>query len=93
MTDAMQTLQNGIRIGTPLVVSADNPLRSALADLYIESCDAKRNMGNDTGSFQDASEALRLYREIEASGTATPAMLQSLATADAAVGMAETHEP
>src|SRR5205814_10096438 len=36
-------------------------------------------------------EALRLYREIEASGTATPAMLQSFATADAAVGMAESQ--
>jgi eukaryotic-like serine/threonine-protein kinase len=90
MTDAVQTFQNGIRIGTPLVASADNPLKSALADLYIESCDARRNMGNDQGSFQDASEALRLYREIEASGTATPAMLQSFATADAAVGMAES---
>jgi eukaryotic-like serine/threonine-protein kinase len=90
MTDAVQTFQNGIRIGTPLVASADNSFKSALADLHIESCDAKRNMGNDTGSLEDASEALRLYREIEASGTAMPAMLQSLATADAAVGMAET---
>jgi tetratricopeptide (TPR) repeat protein len=48
-------------------------------------------MGDNQGSFQDASEALRLYREIEASGTATPAMLQSFATADAAVGMAESQ--
>src|SRR5205085_3382629 len=39
--------------------------------------------------FQDASEALRLYHEIEASGKATPAQLQSLATADTAVGMSE----
>jgi eukaryotic-like serine/threonine-protein kinase len=89
-SDAVQTYQNAIRIGTPLIASADNPFKSALADLYIESCDAKRNMGDNQGSLQDASEALRLYREIEASGTATPAMLQSLATADAAVGMAES---
>jgi tetratricopeptide (TPR) repeat protein len=89
-TDAVQTLQHAILIGAPLVGSADNSVKSALADLYIESCDAKRNMGNDQGSFQDASEALRLYREIQNSGTATPAMLQSFATADAAVGMAET---
>ncbi len=89
MTDALQTFQNGIHIGTPMIASGDNSFKSALADLYIESCDAKRNMGNDQGSLQDASEALRLYGEIEASGTATPAMLQSLATADEAVGMAE----
>jgi eukaryotic-like serine/threonine-protein kinase len=89
-TDGVQTFQNAILIGTPLLVSAGNPFKSALADLYIESCDAKRNMGNVQGSLHDASEALRLYREIQASGTATPAMLQSLATADAAVGMAES---
>jgi len=90
MMDAVQTFQNGIRIGASLVVSADNPFKSALADLYIESCDAKRNMGDAQGSLVDASEALRLYREIQASGTATPPMLQSFATADAAVGMAES---
>jgi tetratricopeptide (TPR) repeat protein len=89
LSDAVQTYRNGIRIGTPLVASADNPFKSALADLYVESCDAKRNMGNFQGSLQDANEALRIYREIESSKTATPAMLQSLATADAAVGMAE----
>ena len=88
-TDAVQTLQNGIRIGTPLLTSADNSFKSALADLYIESCDTKRNMGDNQGSLVDASEALRLYSEIEASGKATPAMLQSLATAYASVGMAE----
>jgi eukaryotic-like serine/threonine-protein kinase len=91
MTDAVQTFQNGIRIGTSSVASADNPLKSALADLYIESCDAKRNMGDNQGSFQEASEALRLYHQVEASGAATPAMRQSLATADAAVGMAESQ--
>jgi eukaryotic-like serine/threonine-protein kinase len=91
MTDALQTFRNAIQLGTPLITATDNPFKSALADLYIESCDAKRNMGDNQGSFQDASEALRLYREIEASGTATPAMLQSFATADAAVGMAESQ--
>ena len=89
-SDAVQTYQDAIRSGAPLVASADNPLKAALADLYIESCDAKRNMGNDRGSLEDATEAARLYREIQASGTATPTMLQSFATADAAVGMAES---
>jgi tetratricopeptide (TPR) repeat protein len=89
-SDAVQTLQTGIRIGAPIVATTDNPLKSAVADLYIESCDAKRNMGDAQGSLVDASEALRLYREIQASGTATAPMLQSFATADAAVGMAES---
>jgi tetratricopeptide (TPR) repeat protein len=88
-TDAVQTLQNAIRLGVPLAATGDNPLKAALADLYIESCDAKRNMGDNPGSLQDANEALRLYREIQNSGSATPAMLESLATAYASVGMAE----
>jgi tetratricopeptide (TPR) repeat protein len=90
LSDAVQTYQAAIRIGAPLAVSADNPLKAALIDLYIESCNAKRNMGNSSGSLVDASEALRLSREIQASGRATPAMLHSLATAEAAVGMAES---
>jgi tetratricopeptide (TPR) repeat protein len=91
-TDALQTFQKAIALGIPLLRSAGNSLKAALADLYIESCDAKRNMGNDQGSLQDSSEALRIYREVQASGTATPPMLQSLATAYAAVGMAEAKQ-
>src|SRR5581483_4961224 len=52
--------------------------------------DSKRNIGRDADSFQDANEAVRLYRQIQASGEATTAMLQSLATAEAAAGMAES---
>ena len=90
LSDAEQTYRNAIRVGTPLAASADSSFKSALADLYIESCNAKRNTGDGQGSLQDANEAVRLYREIDASGTATPAMLQSLATAEAAAGMAES---
>ena len=89
MPDALKTLQNGIQIGIPLVASADDSFKSALADLYIQSCDARRNVGDMQGSLADATEALRLYREIEASGRATPAMLHSFATAYASMGMAE----
>ena len=89
LADATQTLQTGIGIGAPLAGSADNAFKAALADLYIESGDARRNAGDHAGSLTDASEALRLYREIEASGKTTPAMLQSLATAYSTVGMAE----
>jgi tetratricopeptide (TPR) repeat protein len=88
-SDAIQTLQEGIRIGRPALDSEDNQLKAALADLYIESCEAKRNMGDSEGSLGDASEALRLFQQIEGSGRATAAMRQSLATAYAAVGMAE----
>src|SRR5262249_8478799 len=86
---AAKTLQGAIQLGTPLLPSADNPFKAALADLYIQSCDARRNMGDFDSSLKDANEALRLYKEIQASGSATPAMLQSLATAYAGVGMGE----
>jgi eukaryotic-like serine/threonine-protein kinase len=89
LTDASQTLQSAINIGASLAGTGDNGFKAALADLYIESGDARRNAGDYAGSLKDASDALRLYREIEASGTATPAMLQSLATAYSTVGMAE----
>jgi tetratricopeptide (TPR) repeat protein len=72
------------------MAGADNALRAALADLYIGSGDLKRNMGDGKGCFEDASHGLSIYREIEASGSTTPAMLQSLATAYAAVGMGES---
>src|SRR5262249_33677176 len=38
-----------------------------------------------------ATEALHLYLQIQSSGTATTAMLQSLASAHAAVGMAQSQ--
>jgi tetratricopeptide (TPR) repeat protein len=89
-SDALTIFESAINSGVPLLRTADNSFKSALADVYIESCDAKRNLGDAQGSYQDASEALRLYREIEASGAATPSMLQSLASAYAAVGMGES---
>jgi tetratricopeptide (TPR) repeat protein/tRNA A-37 threonylcarbamoyl transferase component Bud32 len=89
LSDAAQTLQSAISNGAPLAGTGDNAFKAALADLYIESGDAKRNGGDYIGSLKDASEGLRLYREIQASGTATTAMLQSLATAYSTAGMAE----
>lgn len=88
--DSLKMFQNAISIATPLLPGADNSFKSVLADIYVESCDSKRNLGDAQGSYQDASEALRLYREIVASGAATPAMQQSFATAYAAVGMGES---
>lgn len=88
--DSLKILQTAIGLALPLLPAADNPFKDVLADIYIESCDVKRNIGDMQGSFHDASEALRLYREVQASGTATPAMLQSLSTAYAAVGMGES---
>src|SRR5262249_50516259 len=43
LSDAAKTLQTAISFGLPSVASADNPFKSALADLYIESGDARRN--------------------------------------------------
>jgi eukaryotic-like serine/threonine-protein kinase len=87
--DALRIFQNAIQTATPLIPSAENSFKAVLADIYIESCDTRRNMGDGQGSLLDANEALRLYNEIQASGTASPAMLQSLATSYAAVGMGE----
>jgi tetratricopeptide (TPR) repeat protein len=88
-SDAAQILQTGISLGLPSVASGDNSFKAALADLYIDSCDVKRDSGDYVGSLRDATEALHLYQQIQSSGTASTAMLKSLATAHAALGMAE----
>ena len=88
-SDSLQMFQKAIALATPLQNRGDNAFKAALADLYIESCDIRRNVGDMQGSLQDANEALRLYKEIQASGTATPEMLQALAASYAAVGMGE----
>jgi len=87
--DALQTLQAAIRAGAPGIRSSDNEFKAALGDVYVESSDTRRNLGDHTGALDDANQALDLYRQIQASGAATPAMLQSFASAEAAAGMAE----
>ena len=43
--------------------SSDRAFRLALADAYLGSSNAKRDLGDDRGAFEAASECLRLYRE------------------------------
>ena len=87
--DALQTLQGAIRMGSPEATKGDNEFKTALGNLYAESSDVRRNQGDYNGALDDANRALQLYRQVQASGAATPEMLQALATADAAAGMAE----
>jgi len=87
--DALQTLQAAARIGTTETASSDNELKAALGDIYVESSDTRRNLGDYPGALDDANQAVLLYRQIQASNAATPAMLQSFAAAEAAIGMAE----
>jgi eukaryotic-like serine/threonine-protein kinase len=87
--DALQTFQAAIGAGAAEAPSADNEFKAALGDVYVESSDTRRNLGDYLGALDDANRALALYNQIESSGTATPAMMQSLASAEAAAGMAE----
>jgi tetratricopeptide (TPR) repeat protein len=87
--DALQTLQSAASIGAAEAAGSDIEFKTALGDLYVESSDVKRNLGDYAGSLDDANRALQVYQQVQASGAATPAMLQSVATAEAAAGMAE----
>ena len=88
LRDALQTYDDAIaRASVPAPV--DRSLRLALADAYLGSSDAKRNLGDDRGAFEAGSECLRLYREAAGASPPNPVVVRGLATAHAAVGMAE----
>jgi eukaryotic-like serine/threonine-protein kinase len=87
--DAVQTLQEGIRFGTPFVASNDNDLRIALASLYLDSNEARRNMNDFQGALREATESLRLYQTVAAARPSDPAVRYALAIGYAAVGGAE----
>ena len=90
LQDAVATLQQGIQFGTSFRASRNAALRTALADVYLQSGDAKRNLTNYESALRDSSEGLRLYQEIVTAGSA-PDVRNRLATAYAAVGMAEAR--
>lgn len=90
LRDAVQTLQEGIRFGTPFVVSDDNDLQMALAALYLDSNEARRNMNDFSGALREATESLRLSEHVAAARPSDPAVRYALANAYAAVGGAET---
>ncbi|HMF95214.1 MAG TPA: protein kinase [Vicinamibacterales bacterium] len=89
LRDAVQTLQDGIRAGTPLVGSGNPDLAAALAGLYLASSEAVRNMNNNPEALRDASESLRLFQAVAARRASDPAARFPVAAALAAVGMAE----
>jgi tetratricopeptide (TPR) repeat protein len=90
LPDAVKTLREGIELGAPLSASGDPDLMAALAELYLGSSEARRNMGDDRGAVDDASECLRLYQEIVGRRPSDPDLRQALSNAHAAVGMAES---
>ena len=90
LRDAVQTLEEGIRFGQPYAASNHTDVRSALATLYLDCSDARRNMNDFTAALRDASEALRLSQGVAAERAGDPAARYALANAYAAVGMAES---
>src|SRR5262249_42649615 len=90
LRDAVQTLQEGIRAGTPFIGSGNGELATALAGLYLASSEAVRNMNDNPAALRDATESLRLYQSAAARRPSDPAARLPVASALAAVGMAES---
>ena len=90
LPDAVQTFQEGIRLGLPFVESGDTDSRMALAGVYLDASEARRNMNDFTEAFRDATESLRLYEQAASVRQSDPAVRHSLATAYAAAGAAES---
>ena len=66
LRDALQTFHDAIaRVPIP-PASSQLEYRLALADAYLGSSNAKRNLGDDRGAVEAASEGLRLLREAAA---------------------------
>jgi tetratricopeptide (TPR) repeat protein len=91
LREALQTSEGGIRRATIPSPSGDPEFRLALAEAYLGSSNAKRNLGDDRGALEAANESLRLYREVADVSSSNPLRLRALASAQAAVGMAETR--
>ena len=90
LADALHTLQDGIRASRSFVAFANADFKAALADLYMDSSEVRRDMADYRAALPDAVESLRLYGEVVAERPADPSLLHSLASAYAAVGMCET---
>ena len=89
LRDALQTFHDAIARASIPAPSSHPEFRLALADAYLGSSNAKRNLGDDRGAFEAASECLRLYREAADAGRSNPSVMRGLAGAHAAVGMSE----
>jgi eukaryotic-like serine/threonine-protein kinase len=90
LRDAVQTLQEGIRFAGRIAEANDPDLQTALAGVYLDSSDARRNLNDNAGALRDATESLRLYRRVAAVRQSDPAVRHALASGYAAAGMAES---
>jgi hypothetical protein len=88
--DAVQTMEEGIRFGRPFLASNTDDLRLALSGLYLDCADARRNMNDYQAARTSAVEALQLADGVATSRPSDPAARYSLASAYAAVGMANS---
>jgi eukaryotic-like serine/threonine-protein kinase len=89
LRDALQTFQDAIGRASSPSAASDPEFRLALADAHLGSSDAKRNLGDDRGALESATECLRLYREAADAARSNSVAMRGLASAHAAVGMAE----
>jgi tetratricopeptide (TPR) repeat protein len=89
LRDALQTFQDAIAQASVPGAPNHPEFRLALADAYLGSSNAQRNLGEDRGAVEAASEGVRLYREAAAAGGSNPAVMRELAAAQAELGMGE----
>jgi len=87
--DALQTYHDAIARASIPEPSSHPEFRLALADAYLGSSHAQRDLGDDRGAFESATECLRLYRDAADAGRSNPSVMRGLAGAHAAVGMSE----
>jgi tetratricopeptide (TPR) repeat protein/tRNA A-37 threonylcarbamoyl transferase component Bud32 len=90
LRDAVQTLQDGIRAGAPFRGAGGDDLALALANLYLQSSDAFRNLNDYPGALRDAMQGLQLFQEVAARHPSDRSVRLPLANAYASVGMAES---
>ena len=88
--DAVSTIHQGLLLGEDFLAKGDTGFRLSLANLYIESAEAKRSVRDPAGSLQDASRSLQLAEQIRSSDPGYTDVTQTLATTYAAMGMAES---
>ena len=90
LRDAVGTLQDGIRTSASFATTRDTRFLLAMADVHLASSDARRNLSDFQGSLKDATECLRLYREVASVRPDDPDLRHSVAGAYASVGMSES---
>jgi tetratricopeptide (TPR) repeat protein len=87
--DALQTYHDAIARASIPAPSSHPEFRLALADAYLGSSHAKRDLGDDRGAFESATDCLQLFRDAAGAGRSNPSVMRGLAGAHAAVGMSE----